>query len=150
MSINKKGRDVANTAFGERKHPDRLVVPTAAIRDLRVPIVIEFMNSNLERRIALAELAEAANLSPSHLSHLFKTQTGRSPGEYLRRLRMEKAGHLLATSLLGVKQIMAMVGYTETSNFVRHFRRYFAIAPSEYRKRTYNERMTEANRKIEQ
>ena len=82
-------------------------------------------------------LADAANLSRSYLCTLFKTETGLSPGEYLIRLRMEKARHLLATSLLSVKQIMALAGYTNTSNFVRHFRRYFDFAPSEYRERNY-------------
>ena len=47
---------------------------------------------------------------------------------------MEKARHLLATSLLRIKEIMAMAGYNSKSHFVRHFRRPFGLAPSEYRK----------------
>jgi len=49
-------------------------------------------------------------------------------------LRMQKAAKLLATSRLSVKQIMALVGYDNKSHFVRHFRRLFGQAPSEYRK----------------
>jgi AraC family transcriptional regulator len=96
--------------------------------------VTDFMNANLHRRIRLAELAGTANLSSSRFSHFFKTQTGLSPGEYLRRLRMEKARHLLATTLLRIKEIMAIAGYNSKSHFVRHFRRSFGLAPSEYRK----------------
>jgi transcriptional regulator GlxA family with amidase domain len=92
------------------------------------------MDANLHRRIRLAELAKAANLSASRFSHFFKTQTGLSPGKYLRRLRMEKARHLLATTLLNVKEVMAMAGYHSKSLFVRHFRRSFGLSPSEYRK----------------
>jgi transcriptional regulator GlxA family with amidase domain len=138
MSITKKGSKWANTASGERKHPEAFVVPASTIRNLRVQTVIQFMNSNLGRRISLTELADVANLSPSHLSHLFKTQTGLSPGEYLRRLRMEKASHLLTSTLLSIKQVMATVGYSNRSNFLRHFKRYFDLVPSEYRQRTYN------------
>lgn len=105
-------------------------------RDTRVQIVIDFMTTNLQQRISLRELAAAACLSPSRFSHLFKKQTGLSPGEYLIRLRMEKARDLLTTRLLSVKEVMALVGYDTRSNFVRHFRRYFAFAPSEYRKYT--------------
>jgi transcriptional regulator GlxA family with amidase domain len=137
MSIAKKGSESANTTSGEGKHPEACVVPESAIRNPAVQTVIQFMNSNLERRISLAELADVANLSPSHLSHLFKTHAGLSPGEYLRRLRMEKARHLLATSLLSIKQIMATVSYSNRSNFLRHFKRYFDLTPSEYRKRAY-------------
>jgi len=138
MSIPKKGSKWANTISGEQKHPEAYVVPESTIRNLRVQTVIQFMNSNLQRRISLTELADVAHLSPSHVSHLFKTQTGLSPGEYLRRLRMEKASHLLTTTLLSIKEIMAMVGYSNRSNFLHHFRRYFDFAPSEYRQRTYN------------
>jgi transcriptional regulator GlxA family with amidase domain len=96
--------------------------------------VIDFMNANLARKVSLRELADVANLSQSRLSHLFKSQTERSPGEYLIRLRMEKARELLATSLLSIKQVMAMAGYYNKSHFARHFRRFFHLSPSEYRK----------------
>jgi AraC family transcriptional regulator len=134
MSITKKGR---NRAITESENPESLedsAVPQNRIRNLRVEIVIAFMNANLQRSISLTELAGVANLSPSHLCRLFKTQTGISPGEYLRRLRMEKARHLLSTSVLSVKQIMAVAGYNSKSHFVRHFRRSFGLTPSEYRR----------------
>jgi transcriptional regulator GlxA family with amidase domain len=108
------------------------------------------MSANLERRISLAELASVANLSPSHLSRLFKTEIGLSAGEYLRRLRMEKARDLLSASLLSVKQVIAIVGYANTSNFVRHFRRYFAYTPSDYRRRAYNAPVVPTDRNNDQ
>lgn len=115
-----------------------LTIPETPIQnptqDPRIRIVLDFLNANLHRRIRLTELAEAAKISPSRLSHLFKTETGLSPGKYLMRLRMQKASNLLATSRLSVKQIMAMAGYDNKSHFVRHFRRSFGLAPSEYRK----------------
>jgi len=137
MSIPKKPIEGANNASKEQKHPEASVVAGSAVQNPRIQTAIHFMNSNLERPILLGEMASVARLSPSHLSHLFKTQTGLSPGEYLRRLRMEKASHLLATTLLSIKEIMAMVGYNNRSNFLRHFRRYFDLAPSEYRQRNY-------------
>lgn len=103
--------------------------------DPRVQSVIEFMNNSLQQTISLPELAALAYLSPSSFSHLFKAQTGVSPGEYFIRLKMEKARHLLTTSLLSIKEIMALVGCGTRSNFVSQFRRYFEWAPSEYRKR---------------
>jgi transcriptional regulator GlxA family with amidase domain len=110
------------------------VVPESTIRDPRIQVVIDFLNANLDRRIRLAELAEKAKVSSSRVSHIFKTAVGLSPGEYLRRLRMEKARHLIATSPLRIKEIMAMAGYYSKSHFVRHFRKSFGLAPSEYRK----------------
>lgn len=137
MSIPKKPIEGANYASDEQKHSEASVVAGSTVRNPRIQTAIHFMNSNLERPISLAEMASVARLSPSHLSHLFKTQTGLSPGEYLRRLRMEKASHLLATTLLSIKEIMAMVGYNDRGNFLKYFRRYFDCAPSEYRQRNY-------------
>ena len=111
--------------------------PENTIGNLRIQTVIDFMNTNLERRVSLSELANVVNLSVSHFSRLFKTQTKLSPGEYLIRLRMEEARHLLATSFLSIKQIMALVGYGNRKNFVGHFKRYFDLVPSQYRKRAH-------------
>jgi len=137
MSIPKKPTEGANSASKEQKHPEASLVPGSTIGNPRIQTAIHFMNSHLERQISLADMAAVARLSPSHLSHLFKTQTGLSPGEYLRRLKMEKASQLLTTTLLSIKEIMAMVGYNNRSNFLRHFRRYYDVAPSEYRQRNY-------------
>jgi len=114
------------------------VIPAGAVRNVRVRIAIAFQESNLQRKISSSELAKAANTSSSHLSRLFKSETGLSPGEYLRRLRMEKARQLLATSRLSVKEIMGAVGYDSKSHFVRHFKRSFRVTPSEYRKNVSN------------
>jgi transcriptional regulator GlxA family with amidase domain len=136
MSIPKKGSNGANTEPSESNYPENSVVPESAISDPRDQFVIASMNANLQGRISLTELARVANLSASHLSRLFKTQTGLSAGGYLRRLRMEKVRRLLATSFLSIKEVMAMVGYNNKGHFGRHFRRSFGLSPSEYRKRT--------------
>lgn len=110
-----------------------------ALQAARIQMVIDFMNTNLHRRIPLTELAEIANLSSSHLSRPFNLQTGLSPGDYLIKLRIEKARHLLVTSFLSIKQVMGTVGYDTRSrgNFVAQFKRYFDHTPSEYRKRFF-------------
>jgi two-component system response regulator YesN len=130
-------KDASKRASGELlkgKNPQPRFVSETELIDSRIQITTDFMKANLHRRIPLAELAEVANLSPSHISRLFKTQTRLSPGEYLSRLRMEKARHLVLAGLLSVKEIMAVVGYRSKSHFVRDFRRSFRLAPSEYRK----------------
>jgi transcriptional regulator GlxA family with amidase domain len=47
---------------------------------------------------------------------------------------MEKARHLLSTSFLSIKEIMAVVGCGNRKTFVEHFKRYFGLAPSQRRK----------------
>jgi AraC-like DNA-binding protein len=123
----------------EQEYEAESEVPENALQTARIQAVIDFMNTNLHRRIPLSELAGIANLSPSHFSRLFNLQTGLSPGEYLIRLRVEKARHLLATSFMSIKQAMATVGYDSRSrgNFVHQFKSCFGVTPSEYRKRFF-------------
>lgn len=129
----KKGLKASNKS--SRSNKSHLSVDVGmSIRDTRVRIVIDFMQANLQRKISSPDFAGEAKLSVSHLSRLFKTQTGLAPGEYLIRLRMERARHLLTTSLLSIKEIMAMAGYNNKGLFVDHFKRYSGHAPSEYRK----------------
>ena len=134
MSI-KHGSKRASARQPKAKAQQSQGVPQVQIGDTRVKIVIDLMRTNLHRKLQLAELAEVTSLSTFYLSSLFKTETGLPPGEYLRRLRMEKARHLLATSLLSIKQIMAMTGYNNRNNFAGHFKRSFGAAPSEYRRK---------------
>jgi AraC family transcriptional regulator of arabinose operon len=112
----------------------RHVVPRRAIRHPRIQLVLDFLNANLHRRIRLNELAEVATLSPFRLAHVFKDEMGISPGKYLRRIRMQKASSLLATTRLSVKEIMSMAGYDDKAHFVRQFRKELDVTPSEYRK----------------
>jgi AraC-like DNA-binding protein len=113
--------------------PKRLV-PEDRMRTRRVKIVIDFMNANFQRRLSSDELAEVARLSADYLSRLFKIETKLTLWEYLIRLRMEKARDLLETSLLSIKEVMAAVGYDSKGHFASHFRRWFGVSPSEYRR----------------
>ena len=65
------------------------------------------MNGNIGRRIKLRELALEVAMSIPHFSRVFKAETELPPKEYLKRLRLEKARHLLATTRLRIKEVMA-------------------------------------------
>jgi AraC family transcriptional regulator len=105
------------------------------IHDPRVQIVIEFMAANLHRRISTGDFGREVRLSPAHVTRLFTEETGIPPGEYLIRLRIERAAHLLLNRLLSVKEVMTMCGYANRGHFLQHFKRYFGLAPSEYWKK---------------
>lgn len=96
------------------------------------------MLSRLRAQAALEEMAQAVNLSPSRLRYLFKTETGMSPSDYLRHLRLEKARELLDTTFLQIKEIRTKVGIPDQSNFVRDFKRKYGASPTEYRRQIQN------------
>ena len=75
--------------------------------DQRVHAAIDFMNSNIHRKLTAIEVAQTVRLSPPHLRELFKSETGQSLTAYRKRLQLERAKHLLETTFLSVKEIAA-------------------------------------------
>lgn len=101
--------------------------------DRRVQRVIDSMNADLSRDLALAEIARSVNLSHSRLRSIFKTETGMSPTHYLKHLRMQEAKRLAESTFLNVKQIMNKLGMRDESHFVRDFKRIHGVTPSQHR-----------------
>jgi AraC-like DNA-binding protein len=99
----------------------------------RVRTVIEQMQGDPSQTLTLGKMAESVNLSPPYFCYLFKTITGVPPAKYLKLLRMQEAAVLLTTTFLSVKEIVRRVGLTDESHFVRDFKRYYGVTPSEYR-----------------
>lgn len=103
--------------------------------DPRIIWAIEEMQRRLGEDLTLDELAERVNLSRSRFAHLFRGQTGVSPGRYLRDFRLDRARLLLETTFLSVKEVMAAVGFSDPSHFSRDFHQAFGAPPREWRKR---------------
>ena len=91
------------------------------------------MHRNMSEALTIATLAERVNLSRSRLTTLFVAQTGVAPMRYLQRARRRRARLLVERTFLSVKEIMAVVGYSDPSHFARDFRREHGVAPTALR-----------------
>lgn len=101
--------------------------------DQRLRRAVELMHDHYARDLSLAELAQAAYLSDSHFSHLFKEITGLAPHAYLANLRIDRARSLLLTTDLPIGHIASRVGYRSQSHFGRAFKSAAGVSPREYR-----------------
>ena len=101
--------------------------------DRRVHIVRAAIEADFRRPCKTEELARLVNLSTSRLRHLFKAETGTTPAQYLKSIRMREAQRLLLTTFLSVKEIMNRVGITDESYFGHEFRKMYGLAPSKFR-----------------
>jgi AraC family transcriptional regulator of arabinose operon len=108
--------------------------------DPRVRELIELMDGGRSGAMSMDELAPRLGLSASRLSHVFKAETGTSPGHYLKSVRIHKAQELLENTHLSVKEIMVRVGVNDQSHFVRDFKRVCGCPPVRYRMRYLTER----------
>ena len=99
----------------------------------QVQEAILFMRENLASKLAVADVASSVHISPSHLSHLFKEETGMSVMDYFTALRIDEAKRLLAMPQLTVAQVSAAVGFQDPAHFSRTFKRTEGISPTAYR-----------------
>lgn len=83
--------------------------------------------------VTLEMAAEQCHLSPSYLSHLFKSQMGMTFSKYVLNQRMEKSCELLRRNDLKIYSIAEQMGYGNAKNFARAFKSFYGISPMEYR-----------------
>jgi len=95
---------------------------------------IEFMQSQLPRRIEIAELANLINVSPAHFSRAFRASVGVAPYQWQLRTRVERAQNLLRGSRLSVEEVAVMCGFVDGAHFTRVFRRILRTSPGVWRK----------------
>lgn len=82
----------------------------------------------------LSSIARKMQMTDSHLSRVFKKNTGFNFSEYLSEKRLEKAVELLLDTKLKVADISEMVGYGTPTYFLARFKAKYGVSPSAYRK----------------
>jgi AraC family transcriptional regulator len=100
----------------------------------RISKVIDFLLKNFNGDVSLDKLASIANYSPFHLQKVFKQVTGESPKQYLIRLRLESALHLII--IHPHKSILTIAidcGFSSAAVFSRAFKNYFNASPESIR-----------------
>lgn len=102
--------------------------------DRRIELVISSLEARPSKAWETAELAELVNLSSSRLRHLFKQETGTTPAQYLKTIRLHIAAKLLRTTFMSIKEIAMSVGLNTASYFVREFRKCYGMTPTEFRR----------------
>ena len=111
------------------------VVKVAEAMDQRIRKAIAEMEDHLNTELSLDVMAESVNLSTSRFRHLFKTETGITPAQYLKSLRMSRAKELVETTFLNIKEIMCSIGVRDKRHFAKDFERTYGLTPTQYRAR---------------
>ena len=102
--------------------------------DRRIELVIAKLKTEPAVAWDFAALAVQVNLSPSRFRHLFKQETGTTPAQYLKEVRVRRAAKLLRNSFLTIKQILKQVGLGSNAHFVHDFRKLYGVTPTAYRR----------------
>lgn len=102
-----------------------------------IPEIIHEIEENYMHDINIATLANKNYISQQHMIRIFKSETGYTPYEYLKKYRLKKAAEILSFTDLSVTEIAAFTGFPSNSNFIYQFKNEYGITPAKYRKHLY-------------
>jgi two-component system response regulator YesN len=108
---------------------------SAALSHSTVENAKRYIRNNLGGFLGRDQIAAAVFLSPDHLSHIFKKETGLSLSDYIIEQRMKKAKELLLTTNMMVSEIAIEAGYSNLPYFSKLFHRCIGVTPLIYRKK---------------
>ena len=94
----------------------------------------DLLASDYQSVVNLERAAREAALSPFHFHRLFASAFGQTPHEFLTRLRMDRARHLLVSGEMSVTDVCFEVGYASLGSFSMKFRSLVGQAPTEYQR----------------
>lgn len=114
--------------------PSSVVVPVLARRDSRIIQAMRLLERDIAGRPDYRAIAHAIGLSHHHFYHLFADETGETPGDYLRRIRLEAAAERLRWTRERVGDIATSVGYASQPSFNKAFERRFGMRPVAFRR----------------
>lgn len=96
--------------------------------------VLDYISENYETDINAEKLAKLFHLSRCYFSTVFKKKTGTSPYRYILNYRLNAAKKFLSDTNETIDEISAKCGFSDTSSFIRAFKKQEKIPPLAYRK----------------
>lgn len=113
----------------------RLKTPLALRNEnIIVSRTLQYIADHVYDKMTVESVAKETAVSASHLTALFHKQMNISPGEYIRRVKLEESKCLIREGKMNFSQIAAALNYSTIHHFSRQFKDNFGISPSEYAK----------------
>jgi AraC family transcriptional regulator len=95
--------------------------------------VKRYIREHLHEPLDRETLAAVAGLSIPHFHRVFTAQVGESAAAYVRRMRLERAGHKLRMGAVDITEVALAAGYDSHAAFSKAFKQQFGLSPSEFR-----------------
>jgi AraC family transcriptional regulator len=92
-----------------------------------------FIESHIDQKITLTDMAREVGMSKTNFIRLFKKQTGITPGQHLINYRIQKSKTLLIEKDWNIGNIALEVGFSSQGHFDFYFKRRTGKTPKEFR-----------------
>lgn len=98
-----------------------------------------YIQTHLQSKITISELASQVGYSENYLSKKFKREMGTSIVEYINQQKIDHARILLQAESTPINDIAEHLGFSSQSYFAEQFRKVTGVSPREYRLRALQE-----------
>lgn len=95
---------------------------------------LTYISANARKKLSVPLVAKSSNVSVSRLTKLFQERLAITPGEYIRRVKLEESRALIKAGEGNVSQIAELLQYSTVQHFSRQFKAKFGVSPSEFAK----------------
>jgi len=93
-----------------------------------------YVSTHIREKLTVPLVARQVDVSPSYLTALFHKNLQISPGEYIRRIKLQESKQMIRENNLNFTEIAAELQYSTVHHFSRQFKEKFGITPTEYAK----------------
>lgn len=95
--------------------------------------VLSYIRGNYDKQITLEDMAHHVGMSHKYFCSFFKKMTNKTPIEYLKAYRIEKASRKLLNSDMSVTDIAFSSGFNDLSYFIKTFKEIKGMTPAKFR-----------------
>jgi two-component system response regulator YesN len=103
----------------------------------RLKKALDFIETNCGEPLTVEQIAKEVYLSSSRLSHIIRNELGMTLGNYISRVRIDKAKSLLKEKELPISQIALEVGFPDQSYFTKVFKKIERCTPKVFRRNSF-------------
>ncbi|RED52757.1 helix-turn-helix domain-containing protein [Cohnella lupini] len=101
----------------------------------QMDLIVSYIDAHyMDYTISLETIAVEFDISPSHVSRTFKEKVGLNFIQYIWQKRLDEVMRQLRETNDPLKDIINRVGYQDTPNFIRKFKKETGHTPGQYRK----------------
>lgn len=123
--------DVAGRSWLEARPQDTVRAPENTA--IRISDAVRWVEDEPAAALSLDGLADAAGVSPFHFLRSFRSLTGTTPHQYIRRARLRRAAELLLSGHQRIIDVALDSGFNDVSHFTRSFQAEFGSSPRRFR-----------------
>lgn len=98
-----------------------------------VSMAKQYIIDNIDNAPSVSDVAAYCAMSTKHLGRLFMADLEMSPGDYIIKLRVERAVELLSTTNWPLKEISERMHFSSVYYFCAFFKSNVGLPPGEYR-----------------